>query len=110
MAWGIGNISNSQVNSWQLLFLVLGAITAGLSIFLGFLLPDSPKNAVFLDETERAIVVQRTLENKTGTLDENTFRWDQVRMCLTDPQTWFLALYTFCSNLCNGGITSVGAL
>lgn len=54
--------------------------------------------------------MHRTLKNKTGTGDENQFRWDQVRMALTDPQIWFLVLYQFCTNLCNGGITSVSGI
>lgn len=107
VAWGIGNVHNDVVNSWQLLFLVLGAITAGIGIFLAVLLPDTPKNAIFLTESERAIAVQRTLKNKTGTMDTGDFKWNQVWLCLRDPQTWFLVLYTFCVNLANGGITSV---
>ncbi|KAF4123597.1 MFS allantoate transporter [Geosmithia morbida] len=110
VAWGIGNISNSHVKSWQLLFLVLGAITSGLGILLAVLLPDSPRKAIFLTETERSVAVQRTLKNKTGILDENEFRWYQVRMALLDPQIWLLVLYQFCSNLCNGGITSFSAI
>lgn len=107
VAWGIGSVKNDDVTSWQLLFLALGAITAGIGLFLAALLPDTPKNVIFLTKTERAIAVQRTLTNKTGTMDTGTFKWHQVWLCLRDPQTWFLVLYTFCVNLCNGGITSV---
>ncbi|RHZ44861.1 uncharacterized protein CDV56_102539 [Aspergillus thermomutatus] len=110
VAYGIGNVHNSAVRSWQLLFLALGAITSGLSLFLILLLPDTPKSAIFLTKTERAIAVQRTLKNKTGVLDTGSFRWTQVWLALRDPQTWFLVLYTFCVNLCNGGITSFSSI
>ncbi|XHG03982.1 hypothetical protein AWENTII_007265 [Aspergillus wentii] len=107
VAYGIGSIKSTAVNSWQLLFIVLGTITAGISLFLVVLLPDTPKGAIFLTKTERAIAVQRTLKNKTGVLDAGAFKWDQAWKAVKDPQTWFLVLYTFSVNLCNGGITSV---
>ena len=62
---------------------------------------------LFLNKTERAIAVQRTLKNKTGVMDNDSFVWKQVWMAIKDPQTWCLVLYTFCVNLCNGGITTV---
>lgn len=107
VSWGIGSIESSTVTSWQLLFLILGAITSGIGFFLLALLPDTPKNAIFLTKTERAIAVQRTLKNKTRTMDTGSFKWDQAWLALRDPQTWLIVLYTFCVNLCNGGITSV---
>ncbi|KAI2855308.1 hypothetical protein CBS63078_4802 [Aspergillus niger] len=110
VAYGIGNIKADAVTSWQLLFLVLGAITAFISFFLIVLLPDSPKKAIFLTKPERAIAMHRTLANKTGVADEGSFRWDQAWQAIRDPQTWFLVLYTFSVNLCNGGITSFSSI
>ncbi|KAJ5871084.1 uncharacterized protein N7529_003437 [Penicillium soppii] len=110
IAWGIGNCSSS-LESWRLLFLVLGAITSGYSIFLFFVLPDSPATASFLTETERMIAVQRTMRDKTGTAEATeVFEWKQVREAACDPQAWFLVLYTFCVNLANGGLTSFSAI
>ncbi|EPS32979.1 hypothetical protein POX_d04872 [Penicillium oxalicum] len=110
VAYGIGLIQNPIVNSWQLLFLVLGAVTSGYGVILLFLLPDSPTQAVFLTKTERSVAIQRTLQNKTGVMDTGKFRWNQVFLAMKDPQTWFLVLYTFCVNLCNGGITSFASI
>lgn len=107
VVYGIGNITIHTIAQWQLIFLVLGAVTTSLAFWLVALLPDSPKNAIFLKEKERAIALQRTLKNKTGIMDVGTFKWNQVWMAFKDPQTWFLVLYNFCVNLCNGGITSV---
>jgi MFS family permease len=107
VAYGIGTIRIHAIVNWQLLFLFLGAITTGISFFLIVLLPDSPQKAIFLTKTERPIAVQRTLSNKTGVMDGGEFKWNQAWLALRDPQTWFLVLYTFSVNLCNGGITSV---
>lgn len=89
------------------MFLIPGAITSSYGLFLFFLLPDSPAKAVFLKPKERAIAVQRTLKNKTGVMDNGSFKWKQAREALIDPQTWCLFLNSFCNNLWNGGITSV---
>lgn len=107
ISWGIGHINTSSIAQWKLIFLILGAVTSGYSVLLFILLPDSPAKAVFLRKRERAIAVQRTLENKTGVLDFGSFKWDQAREAVLDPQTWFLVLNTFTSNLANGGLTTV---
>lgn len=107
VAYGIGSIEIHTITNWQLIFLILGAVTSGLGFWLGALLPDSPKNAVFLRKHERAIALQRTLKNKTGVMDVGSFKWNQAYAAIKDPQTWFLVLYSFCVNLCNGGITTV---
>ncbi len=90
-----------------MLFLILGAITSAFGLVIVALLPDSPTQAIFLTQAERKIALRRTLENKTGVMDNKKFQWDQARQALADPQTWFLVLCTFCMNLANGGLTSV---
>ncbi|KAJ6024816.1 hypothetical protein N7540_005613 [Penicillium herquei] len=110
VAYGIGLITTTSVTSWQLLFLILGAITAAYGFVLFFFLPDSPATVKCLNKNEKAIALQRTLKNKTGVLDTGKFRWDQVWMAVKDPQTWCLVLYTLSVNLCNGGITSFSSI
>ncbi|KAJ5102427.1 hypothetical protein NUU61_004649 [Penicillium alfredii] len=110
VAYGIGEIHGSALSGWQLLFLILGSITAGYGIVLGALLPDSPVKTIFFNKAEKAIALRRTLKNKTGVMDAGKFKWSQVLMAIKDPQTWFLVLYMFCVNLCNGGITSFSSI
>ncbi|CAG8147876.1 unnamed protein product [Penicillium salamii] len=110
IAYGIGNIHVKAIAQWQLLFLILGAITSAYGILLFLTLPDSPAKAIFLKPTERAVAVQRTLKNKTGVMDQGKFKWNQVWMAIKDPQMWFLVLYTLCVNFCNGGLTSFSAI
>lgn len=107
IAYGIGTIKTSSVPTWQLIFLILGAVTSSLAFWLVSLLPDNPKKAIFLSQKERAIAVQRTLRNKTGVMDTGVFKWDQAWGAFKDPQLWFLALYNFSLCLCNGGLTTV---
>ncbi|KAL2869164.1 major facilitator superfamily domain-containing protein [Aspergillus lucknowensis] len=110
VAYGIGNVQITSITNWQLLFLILGTITALLSLLIAFVIPDKPQKAIFLTRAERAIAVRRTVRNKTGVNDTGRWRWDQAWMTIRDPQTWFLFLYSVSTNLCNGGITSFSAL
>ncbi|KAL4782146.1 major facilitator superfamily domain-containing protein [Aspergillus varians] len=110
IAYGIGNVNVTSISNWQLLFIILGAITAALSVLIFFIIPDKPQTAIFFTKTERAIAIQRTLSNKTGVNDTGLWRWDQAWLALRDPQTWFLFLYSISTNLCNGGITSFSGL
>jgi MFS family permease len=106
LAYGIGQ-AHSSLATWRLLFIILGTITCAYGLLLLVLLPDSPAKAKFLDAGEKAIVLHRTLENKTGVLDERIFKTSQMFEELMDPQAWFLALYMFSVTIPNGGITSV---
>ena len=110
VAYGIGLIHNNNVTNWQLLFLILGAVTSGYGFVLFAFLPDSPMKVIFFNQAEKTIALQRTLKNKTGVMDVGKFKWGQVFMAIKDPQTWFLLLYTLCVNLCNGGITSFSSI
>ncbi|KAL2822923.1 major facilitator superfamily domain-containing protein [Aspergillus granulosus] len=110
IAYKIGGVHITTITNWQLLFLILGAITALMSALIFVFIPDKPQKAIFLTKTERAIALQRTLRNKTGINDTGRWRWDQAWLTLKDPQTWFLFLYSISTNLCNGGITSFSGL
>jgi MFS family permease len=106
LAYGIGH-AKSSLAPWRLLFIILGAVTCAWGILLLILLPDSPSKARFLNAEEKAIALHRTLENKTGVLDEETFKIGQMFEALKDPQAWLLALFIFSVDIPNGGITAV---
>ncbi|KAL4746558.1 hypothetical protein BDW72DRAFT_207260 [Aspergillus terricola var. indicus] len=105
IAYGIGKI-DSNIASWKLLFIILGCVTAAYGILLVFVLPDSPAKAWFLKPHERKIAVHRTVENRTGVMDQGVFRADQMVDALTDPQAWLLVGYSLTQNSPNGGFSS----
>ncbi|KAL2784127.1 MFS general substrate transporter [Aspergillus keveii] len=109
IAYGIGTI-DSHIASWKLLFIILGCVTVGYGIFLTFVLPDSPSRAWFLNNHERKIALHRTLENRTGVMDEGKFRVSQMIDALTDPQAWLLVGYSLTQNIPNGGFSSFSSI
>lgn len=106
ISYGIGKI-DSPVKSWKLLFIILGAVTIAYGVFLTFVLPDSPSRAWFLTPEEKKVALHRTLENKTGVMDEGEFNISQMWEALRDPQAWLLVGYSLCQNIPNGGFSSV---
>lgn len=46
------------------------------------------------------------MENNTS-IENRQYKWNQVRECLIDPQTWMLAINAFLQCLQGGGLTSV---
>lgn len=109
IAYGIGRI-DSSIASWRLLFIILGAITVCWGVVLLFLLPDSPSKARFLTPDERVVALHRTLENKTGVMDEDTYKLQQVFEALRDTQAWLLALFMLSVNISNGGTTTFSSV
>jgi hypothetical protein len=71
--------------SWQALFMNYGLISVLWGIFVFFWLPDSPMRAKCFSETDKALMIERVRSNQTGRRNK-TFRWDQVKEALTDPQ------------------------
>ncbi|KAL2816615.1 MFS general substrate transporter [Aspergillus cavernicola] len=109
IAYAIGRI-DSHVASWKLLFIILGAVTVAYGIFLVFVLPDSPSTAWFLNPDEKKIALHRTLENRTGVMDEGEFKVAQMLDALTDPQAWLLVGYSLTQNIPNGGFSSFSSI
>lgn len=57
-----------------------------------WLLPNHPATAKFLRHgNDRAIAIERLRENNTGTKN-STWKWYQVRECLSEPRTWGVSL------------------
>lgn len=73
VAYRIGTIE-SHIASWKLLFVILGVVTVAYGVFLAFVVPDSPATAWFMTAAERKIALHRTVENRTGVLDEGEFK------------------------------------
>lgn len=109
LGYGIAHINNSQVPNWSWFFIIFGAITIFYGAFLVFYLPDSPMNARWLTEKERAQAIERVRENRTG-VDSNVWKWSQFRECLTDIPCWLLVAATFLDDIPAGGVASFGSI
>ena len=64
----------------------LGSITFAWSLFVIFVLPATPMEAIFLSKEEKYHLVKRVATNKTGVANKE-WKWSQVKEAFIDPKT-----------------------
>lgn len=119
IAYGVSQIQHAAIKNWQILFTLLGCITAVWGIFVGFWLPDSPMRANCWSVEDRHLIAERVRQNETG-LQNKKFKWYQARtwlhICrgglltrfsgeaLTDSTVWLVTLISFTNGMPPGGL------
>jgi len=99
LAYGITSSDDKgRIANWRLLFLVEGlpTIVAGVATF--FLMPDSPENASFLTEEEKAIARMRGVRQigKETAHRVGHINFKDIKVALLDPKVGYLAMFGHC--------------
>ncbi|GAA5911062.1 uncharacterized protein JCM6883_004258 [Sporobolomyces salmoneus] len=97
--------SSLAVPKWELIFIVLGALTVGWGVVLYFFLADSPSNAFWLKPAYRTLAVARVASNGVG-IKSRKFETRQAWAALLDPKAWCLTVAMFGSSVPNGILTN----
>ncbi|WRT63340.1 uncharacterized protein IL334_000245 [Kwoniella shivajii] len=105
-AW---NYKGSAVARWQLLFILVGAITLGWSFLLWGFLPANPTKARWLSLRQRVVATRRMQDNHTG-MENKTFKFDQFLEAFTDPKTWFYFFINIALNVPNGALVGFNSI
>ncbi|KAF8480338.1 MFS general substrate transporter [Russula ochroleuca] len=100
ISFGTLHIHTKGFEPWQWLMIITGTLTLITAVSFFFLFPDSPTNAWFLTEDERAKAVRRIKENQTG-VENKHFKKEQMIEAFTDPKTWLFALFAAFNNVPN---------
>ncbi|EFX04643.1 major facilitator superfamily transporter allantoate [Grosmannia clavigera kw1407] len=114
----VGSDPAAKLRGWQVIFLVLGLLTALVGLLFWFVFPDSPAAAStahptssslrsFFSRDETAQHLERIRHNEQG-IGSQTFKWPQLREALTDSMTWLYAFWVFAANIPNSIATSFG--
>lgn len=93
------------VESWQLLFLVIGLFTAFIGAIFLFVMPDNQLNARFLTQKEKVLAIERIRVNQQGVGNKH-FKMYQFKEALTDPMVWAFVFYSLVADIPNGGISN----
>ncbi|KAL2205883.1 MFS general substrate transporter, partial [Sarocladium strictum] len=109
MSYGLGHITNTALEPWMFIFLVLGIASMLTGSGWLFLMPQTPNTAKFLTREEKIIAVQRVASNMMGI---KNYQWKPYQMwhALKDFKTWLVLAFVFFTMLPNGGLTSFGSL
>lgn len=111
--------ANSAIAGWRLLFVVEGAPSMILAVFVFFFLPDNPQHCRFLNERQKRIADERlfkpveTHQGAEGGMSKgkkilhsikSKFDKKSTIAGLTHPVGWLTALLLFCCNVGYGSV------
>ncbi|KAH7030622.1 major facilitator superfamily domain-containing protein [Microdochium trichocladiopsis] len=79
------------IKGWQWLFIIEGAVTAGIAMFGFFLLPDDPSQTRWLTQAEKDLAIERIRRDTVGQQARGS-TWDGLKQACKDPRTWLFCL------------------
>lgn len=93
ISFAFQHIQHAALDSWRIMFLVLGLVTClvGVSTFL--FIPDTPIKASWLSESEKTALLNHVSENQTGVWSSSV-NLKHIWEGLLDLQLWLLTLTT----------------
>lgn len=86
-------VNHQAIAGWQIMFLVLGAVTILLGVVTFLLLPNTPFEARFLSEAEKLALLKHVSVNRTGIENKNIKLWHLLEGLL-DAQLWLMTILT----------------
>ncbi|THW39681.1 putative MFS transporter [Aureobasidium pullulans] len=109
ISWAFQHVSpNASIESWRLMFIVIGLITLVVAITIFLMVPDTPMAARFLTPNEKVALLEHVKENQTG-IENTQFAWAQILEALLDPQVLGLFAIVFLQGTGGGVITTFSA-
>ncbi|KAI0141728.1 major facilitator superfamily domain-containing protein [Xylariaceae sp. FL1272] len=105
LSYGLAHIRSPLLESWQIIFLVVGLLTIVSSPFVYWKLDNDIPSARFLSEEDKPKAIERLRANQTGT-GSREFKWKQILELILDLKTWiWLAMATFIN--VGAGVTNI---
>lgn len=87
VSYGLSQIANPAMQSWRILFLLVGLVTVLSAPVVYFFLDGDVADARFLSPQDRLRAIERLRANQTGT-GTREFKWRHVREALLEIKTW----------------------
>ncbi|VDB89939.1 unnamed protein product [Peniophora sp. CBMAI 1063] len=111
--YGIGTLQEKHpgFQAWRAMAWFLGGLTTVVGILCLYFL-GTPSEVPWLKPEEKRMANARIVSNQSGNdrTGTQTWKWYQVRECLTDPCVWLSGCNAFLSSVPNGGITTFGSI
>ncbi|KAI5451875.1 hypothetical protein NCC49_001177 [Naganishia albida] len=104
-SYALGHAKPKGIYSWQLIFIVAGALTVVTPILIWMRLDSDIEHARFLSPEDRLKAVERVRANKTGT-GSNQYKWPQVLEAFLEPKTWLWIAMSLAVNV-GASVTNV---
>ncbi|CCE79361.1 Piso0_001418 [Millerozyma farinosa CBS 7064] len=107
LSYAVGHAS-TKIDNWRLLFIVFGCLTILVTTCIFFVIPDSPMTCSWLNERQRYIAIDRTMENRTG-IQNRKLKQYQFMEAIKDWKTWIIGVFALCNNISNGALVTFAA-
>ncbi|CAO3655313.1 unnamed protein product [Mucor hiemalis] len=104
IAYGISQIKDDRLKTWQWLFIIEGVPSVILAGFSAWYLPNKPESAKFLTDKERDFAVER-LATDAGASNDHSWSWAQVVSVFTDWKTYVYMLIYITGTVALQGVT-----
>ncbi|KAF2155469.1 MFS general substrate transporter [Myriangium duriaei CBS 260.36] len=108
LAYAISHI-RSGIRSWQVLFIIFGALTFVWGVAMFFVLPINPQTAYFLSHEERSKAFAR-VQGLRHSADTRQWEPKQAKEALLDVRSWLFFLLCIFTTLPGGGLTAFGSI
>lgn len=95
------------LRSYYVLFLIIGVWTIVWGFIILALIPNTPAEAKWLTQEEKAMIVARIRGNQQG-FGAKEFKLYQIKECVTDIRTWVYFSIAILVAIPNGGVSSFG--
>ncbi|KAL4818520.1 major facilitator superfamily domain-containing protein [Aspergillus spinulosporus] len=105
LGFGLGHVHNTSLESWKLIFLVIGLLNLVTGMLFLWLIPDSPNSAKFLTHRQRIVAVQRVSENMIG-IKTKQFKFGQALELVYDIKVLCILGMGISCGVINGGVSN----
>ncbi|KAL4967091.1 major facilitator superfamily domain-containing protein [Aspergillus stella-maris] len=103
LGYVVGFISGQWYLPWRALFWIVGSITIGYALVIGFFLPDSPVAAKFVNDKEKYVAINRLRADQVG-IENKVWKREQFIDAFADVKTWIMVLLNIFINIPNGAL------
>ncbi|KAF2159170.1 hypothetical protein M409DRAFT_71184 [Zasmidium cellare ATCC 36951] len=101
LSYGVLFIKTGSFSPWKWFMVITGVLTILFGAAVWLWLPDSPINAHFLSQEERAQAILRIKSNHSG-IEQKRFKKSQFVEALKDWKTWLFFLHAWSQEMANG--------
>lgn len=105
LGFGLGHSHNTNLHSWQLIFLTIGLLNLVCGCVFLIFMPDSPSSARFLTHHQRVVAVRRVAENMIG-VKTREIKLRQAVENLYDIRVLCCAGIGIATGVINGGVSN----
>ncbi|WWC85174.1 uncharacterized protein L201_000031 [Kwoniella dendrophila CBS 6074] len=97
ISFGFGKIHSDKLESWRIIFIVVGSTTVLSAPIVYYFLEADIEKSRFLNQEEKKMAIERVRANQTGT-GTREFKWPHIWEVCYDPKTYLFGGLSLCVN------------